>query len=159
MIGVRVNRIGDLTEVTLCEEAEHYKLCGFRNPQGFDLQHEWTVNGTRVRLFAKTSGKANTENKYEFPPPVAETLFFGKCLLVGDADLTKAQWLTIYEELMGGFESLDEEDEDEEEEEEDTSDRTKFTKEGYSKEDGFVVSDDSDAELDFEPYMANLKIA
>lgn len=158
MIGIRVNRIGDLTEVTLGEEAEQYKLCGFRNPDGFDLQHEWTVNGTRVRLFAKTtSGKATTENKYEFPPPVAETLFFGKCLLVGDSDLTKAKWLTIYEELMGGFESLDEEDE--EEEEEDTSDRTKFTKEGYSKEDGFVVSDDSDAELDFEPYMANLKIA
>jgi hypothetical protein len=109
-----------------------------------------------VRLFAKTTGKANTENKYEFPPPVAETLFYGKCLLVGDADLTPAQWLVMYEELMGGFESVEYE---EEEEEEDTEDRTKFTKDGYSKEDGFVVSDDSDAELDFEPYMANLKIA
>ena len=155
MKGVRVNRIGDLSEVTLGEDADHYKLCGFRNPGGFDLQHEWTVNGTMVRLFAKTTGKANTENKYEFPPPVAETLFYGKCLLVGDTALTPAQWLTMYEELMGGFESLEEE----EEEEEDTEDRTKFTKDGYSKEDGFVVSDDSDEELDFEPYMATLKIA
>lgn len=155
MIGVLVTRNGDLAEVTLGEEVDYYKLCGFRNPGGFIVQHEWAVNETRVRLFAKTAGKANTENKYEFPPPVAEALFFGKCLLVGDADLSTVQWVAIYGELMGGFESLDEE---EEEEEEDTTDRTKFTKEGYSKEDGFVVSDDSDAELEFEPYMANLKI-
>jgi len=155
MTAVRVNRIGDLTEVKLGAEEDNYKLCGFRNPEGFNLQHEWTVNEKRVRLFAKTSGKSNTENKYEFPPPVAETLFFGKCLLLGDESLTKVEWLAIYEELMGGFESLDEE----EEEEEDTTDRTRFTKEGYDKSDGFVVSDDSDAELDFEPYMANLRIA
>jgi hypothetical protein len=153
MLAVRVNRVGDLSEVTITEEVDYYKMCGFRNAEGFVLQHEWTVNGKRVRLFAKTTGKANSENKYEFPPPVAETLFFGKCLLVGDGDLKKSDWLAIYEELMGGFESLEEEEDEEEEEE---TDRSKFTKEGYRK-DSFVVSD-SDTELDVEPYLANLSI-
>jgi hypothetical protein len=153
MMAVRVSRHGDLKEVELVGEvADYYKLCGFRNAARFEMQHEWTVNGTTVRLFAKMSGKANTENKYEFPPPVDETLFFGKCLLVSDSGLTKNQWTKMYAELMGGFESLEEEDESAEEDA-----AAELTKEGYCKDD-FVVSD-SEAELDFEPYMAKLKLA
>lgn len=151
MNGVRVNRNGDVSDVTLGEESAFYTLCGFRNADGFGVQHEWTVNGTRVRLFAKTTGKANSENKFEFPPPIDETLFFGKCLLVGDESLTVAQWNKMYEELMGGFESLEEEEESEDDEE------GEYTKEGYRK-DSFVVSD-SEAELEFEEYsLAKLKI-
>lgn len=48
---------------------------------GFVKQTTWAsvkINGVKytVDLYGKTEGKANTENKYDFPPPVDNTLFF-----------------------------------------------------------------------------------
>ena len=60
---------------------ELYKKCGFKKCDGFNLQVEWPVklDGQKylIQMYGKLDGKANMENKYEFPPPVDKSLFFG----------------------------------------------------------------------------------
>ena len=145
MNGLVVSRTGGISVVELPEPENYFKTCGFRNPEGFEERAAWTVDGVTVKLYAKTKGKAHTENAYEFPPPVEKSLYFGRCLLVNPGEsLTADAWDAMYENLMGGFEDLhtDTEESDDEVEGE-------LTKEGYEK-DGFVVSD---SELEEEPYV------
>ena len=139
-----------------------YKKCGFRVSDDFLCRHTWSVKLDEhyiVSLWAKKSGKANFENKYDFPPPVDNDLFFGTCAIVrqnikasvaGTAsaaakdsflDLTKETWLTIYEKLFGGFEDIGDEDEYSEDELANV-DPALLTADGYLKDD-FVVSDKS----------------
>ena len=114
-----------------------------------------------VRLYGKSVGKANRENKYEFPPPVDKILFFGSCLLIAmsasePVNLTKGMWESLYTILYGGFDSLVEvggEDADAAEEamalRRDRAESLELghtlTKQGYAK-DGFIVDDDSTEE-------------
>ena len=56
-------------------------------------------------------------------------------------NLSKSLWKSIYEKLFGGFEDLGESDE---EMSVDSMDEHETTKQGYSKEDGFIVSDDEE---------------
>jgi hypothetical protein len=140
---------------------ELYKKCGFKQTNGFALQVEWPVklDGQKylVQMYGKLDGKANMENKYDFPPPVDKNLYFGSCALVGmlrdDSNnkslinLSIELWNKIYEKLFGGFEDLAltcGEDDDEEDELENVPKNMKTKKGGYLK-DGFVV-DSSDTE-------------
>ena len=134
-----------------------YKKCGFRISDDFKKQHTWEIKlkeGERyvVSLWAKKTGKANFENKYDFPPPVDNALYFGTCAIVRTAleseetimNLTKEEWTKIYEKLFGGFHDLgggsdsDEYSEDELE----NVDPALLTADGYLKDD-FIVSDTS----------------
>jgi hypothetical protein len=143
------------------KEDELYKKCGFKKADGLLKQHTWDVKVEKekyyVSVYAKEDGKANMENKYDFPPPIDNKLFFGSCAVIaqvknakGDfvmANLTEELWDKIYEKLFGGFEDLAltcKEDEFEEDELEHVP-KHKKTKDGYLK-DGFVV--DSDKEDD-----------
>ena len=140
---------------------ELYKKCGFKKADGFNLQVEWPVklDGQRflIQMYGKLDGKANMENKYDFPPPVDKNLYFGSCVLVGalrDDDNTRSHinlsielWNKIYEKLFGGFEDLTltcTEDDNEEDELANVPKNMKTKKGGYLK-DGFVV-DSSDTE-------------
>jgi hypothetical protein len=146
------------------KETELYKKCGFKNSEGFLLQVEWPVklDGQKylVQMYGKLEGKANMENKYDFPPPVDKKLYFGACCLVGfmrdDSNerspihLTLELWNKIYEKLFGGFEDLTttcNDDEDEEDELENLPKSMKTKKGGYLK-DGFVVDSSDTDELD-----------
>jgi hypothetical protein len=105
-----------------------------------------------VSVFGKATGRAGHENKYEFPPPIDNVLLFGSCVLVNKvngkaADLTKEEWLKIYEHLYGGFEDLG--NEDSEYSEEELDDDIPRTKEGYVKDD-FIVEDDEEDDFDSE---------
>ena len=131
-----------------------YKKCGFRVNEDFLCRHTWQVKLNdltyTVSVWAKKTGKANSENKYDFPPPIDKDLFFGTCAVVRTAsktddtflDLTKEEWLKIYEKLFGGFEDIGDEDEYSEDELANV-DPTLLTKNGYLR-DGFVVSDKED---------------
>jgi len=162
-----VDKSASLKSLTIKDykEDELYKKCGFKKADGFIKQTEWGVKmeGKKyvVAVFAKTEGRANTENKYDFPPPVDTVLFFGSCALVCSikkdenvwelSSLSLELWEKIYEKLFGGFEDLaatcaeDEEEEDELE----SIPASKKTKQGYLK-DGFVV--DSESSDDKEEY-------
>tara|TARA_Y100000817_G_scaffold239932_1_gene191876 strand:+ start:375 stop:1064 length:690 start_codon:yes stop_codon:yes gene_type:complete len=125
-----------------------YKKCGFRKNKDFGKRHTWKISDEQyVSLYSKDNGRANTENKYELPPPIDSPLYFGSLAIVKHTeteptntnciDLTGEEWKKIRENLMGGFEDLDEEEEESEEEYVDPKD---LTKQGYKK-DGFVVED------------------
>ena len=162
-----VDKSASLKSLTIKDykEEELYKKCGFKKSDGFVKQTEWGVkmDGKKyvVAVFAKTEGKANSENKYDFPPPVDTVLFFGSCALVCSVkkdenaweltSLSLELWEKMYEKLFGGFEDLAATcAEDEEEEDElDNIPASKNTKQGYLK-DGFVV--DSDSSDDKEEY-------
>ena len=69
------------------KEEELYKKCGFKKADDFTLQVEWPVklDGQKysIYMYGKLNGKANMENKYDFPPPVDKNLYFGSCAIVG----------------------------------------------------------------------------
>lgn len=144
-----------------------YKKCGFKKSEDFNLQAEWPVKLDSqkylIQMYGKLDGKAGSENKYDFPPPVDTKLYFGACALVGmirddsnnrsHINLTLELWNKLYEKLFGGFEDLAatcKEDEEEEDELEKIPKHMKTKKGGYLK-DGFVV-DSSDTEGDYEDY-------
>ena len=143
-----------------------YKKAGFRKEDDFAKRHTWKINEDDfVSVYSKNTGRANTENKYELPPPVDSDLYFGKLVVIRHSeqnptvenclDFTFEEWKTIYEKLMGGFEDLDD---NEEESEEEYVDPENLTEQGYEK-DGFVVEDgevafntgDSDEEEEWVP--------
>jgi hypothetical protein len=157
----------DIKESLICAE-ELSKKCKFKKVDGFIKRTQWGYSSKNekenasskitVELWAKDDGIANSENKYDFPPPVDSELFFGACALVARdsknnyINLTKDKWNKIYEYLFGGFESLvaNDDDDDDEEDELESISKNKKTRDGYLK-DGFVVdggaAGDSDVDV------------
>jgi len=149
--GVLQDRVIKLLDKSI-DESTLYKEAGFKNSEGFQLQTTWNAADIAkpfsVSLYAKSKGKAGQENKYDFPPPVDNTLYFGSCLLMANgASLTTKEWIKIYEHLFGGFEDLGSEDSEESEDELSDPDVSR-TKEGYVKDDFIVDDDDESAEVD-----------
>lgn len=134
---------------------ELYKKAGFKSNTDFELQTTWNVDlhGKHycISLYGKKNGRANQENKYEFPPPVDSVLYFGNCLLVNHdkdvcTDLSVEAWEKVYEHLYGGFEDLDNSSDTESSSED--ADGLPKTKSGYVKDD-FIVDDD-EASTEYE---------
>jgi hypothetical protein len=147
-------KLGNIKEVTVksLDETELCKKAGFKTADGFKCYAEWNIESLNdkkysICLYGKTTGRANQENKYEFPPPVDTTLFFGNCVVVNkDGNLTEEEWDVVYDHLYGGFDELgDNEDDASEAADEDEDDELPRTKSGYVK-DGFIVDDDADEE-------------
>lgn len=161
---VLIDKYGKIKEQNIkkFDESELYKKAGFKSNDHFGLRQKWesveckSGTFTNISVYAKNDGTAGRENKYDFPPPIDTTLFFGTVVIVqyntsGQLkDLTKENWKEIYETLFGGFEDLEEDDDEEEEEEE--IDPKKLTKHGYLKDD-FIVDDD-DEELEYESELS-----
>ena len=157
-----VERLGSLKSLSIKDfkQEELYKKCGFKKSEDFNKQTEWNVkyDGKKyfIQVFAKTDGRANSENKYDFPPPIDTKLFYGSCAILAQVkkddgskvyvNLTLPLWNKIYEKLFGGFEDLAATAKEDEEEEDELANvpKEKKTKQGYLK-DGFVV-DSSDTE-------------
>ena len=99
-----------------------YKKCGFKKPDGLEKRHVWVTKcdktSYRISVYAKEDGKANTENKFEFPPPIDNSLFFGSCAVLVEHKnvageyvptiVTMDIWDKLYEKMYGGFENLGE---------------------------------------------------
>jgi len=165
---VIVEKTGVLKSLAIKEfkEEELFKKCGFKKAEDFVKQNEWSMKteGRKyiIQVFAKTEGRPNSENKYDFPPPIDTKLFFGNCAILAKirnddgsisfTNLSLEMWEKMYEKLFGGFEDLTTtaaEDENEEDELENVP-QNKKTKHGYLK-DGFVVdSSDGDEEEEDE---------
>lgn len=149
---VLVNKLGQLKESGLksANREELYRKAGFKKADGFSLRTTWALSlgdgKIEVELWARDDGKAGTENKYDFPPPVDTSLYFGTCVLLRRScddqslrDLTIDTWSKAYEKLFGGFEDLDEPEASSEDELSGVPEALK-THHGYLK-DGFVCDD------------------
>jgi len=163
-----VEKTGTLKSLSIKDfkEEELYKKCGFKKAEDFIKQTEWNNikfdgNKYSIQVFAKTEGRTNSENKYDFPPPIDSKLFFGNCAIIAllkmndgskkIVDLSLPLWNKIYESLFGGFEDLTSsaiKDEQEEDELANVS-KDKKTKHGYLK-DGFVVDSSETDENEYE---------
>ena len=156
-----VEKTGALKILAIKEfnEEDLFKKCGFKKSEDFNKQTEWNVKCESkkylISVYAKLDGRANSENKYDFPPPIDTKLFFGNCVILAKVkndegkqvytNLSLELWEKIYEKLFGGFEDLAStaiEDENEIDELENIP-KDKKTKQGYLK-DGFVVDSDGD---------------
>jgi hypothetical protein len=140
-----------------------YKKCGFKKPDGLEKRHVWVTKcdktSYRISVYAKEDGKSNTENKFEFPPPIDNSLFFGSCAVLVEhknvageyvpTTVTIDIWDKLYEKMYGGFENLGDtcKADDDESDELEAIPKNKKTATGYLK-DGFIV--DSDNEEDDE---------
>lgn len=163
---VLIERNGNVKQIKTKELTRDtlYKKCGLRSNEDFERTTTWEIEHNKemfiIELWGKTEGKANNENKYDFPPPVDNRLYYGTCVLirVDDKDciinLTSDTWLKLSEKLFGGFEDLDEyegeednEDVGDDEEEDDEEEVvTKPTKKGKKHED----DDEDDDAIDDE---------
>ena len=151
-----VEKTGSLKNAKTTDDTnELYKKCGFKTADGFSIAHTWSVefNDTEYKLeiYGKVSGRANTENKYEFPPPIDNILFFGSCaaiLYVNErmTDMGTQEFKDIMDHLYGGYSDIGDSEDEDEDEEDDTG--LPKTKHGYVKDD-FVVSSDAEDEDDF----------
>jgi hypothetical protein len=158
---VVVEKLGSIKTISLKltdTPADLYKKAGLKIATDFILHHTYEIKSEYyVELYGKITGKAGQENKYDFPPPMDNTLFFGNCILIckdqrgNMIDMTHTEWIKIYEHLFGGFENIEDDDDDEEEIDEEelrilNDPTTKFTKEGYVKDD-FIADDDEEEEI------------
>tara|TARA_B100001093_G_scaffold80126_1_gene71511 strand:- start:9501 stop:10082 length:582 start_codon:yes stop_codon:yes gene_type:complete len=150
---ILVKKTGELQEINYdsCSESL-FKKAGYKKAENFESIIRWDVERKQstysYTVFGSKEGKANYENKYEFPPPIDNVLLFNSCVIVktkGERyyDLLMEEWLEVYEKLYGGFEDLNSEEESEEEYE------GELTRSGYAK-DGFVVDEESDELSDSE---------
>ena len=155
---ILVEKNGELVETKMKDFSfdSLYKKCKFRKDEGFAERAFWkvTVKGldekVHVALWARDYGKAGMENKYDLPPPVDQTLFFGAMVLVRldcndkskAIDLDIDLWHKVYEKLFGGFHNLADTAQEDEEEEDELADlpAEMKTKHGYLKDD-FIVED------------------
>jgi len=165
---ILVEKTGELKTLSIKDykEDELFKKCGFKKADDFSKQIDWPakIDGQKyiISMYGKSEGKANMENKYDFPPPIDNKLYFGCCALVAQSsdDLNKKSlsnlslelWNKIYDKLFGGFEDLivakTEDDDDLEEDELDVVPKSKKTKTGSYLKDGFVVDDDENGDGD-----------
>ena len=151
--------------------SELYKKCGFKSNEGFNCAHTWSITFNdveyKLQVYGKITGRAGSENKYEFPPPIDNVLFFGSCAVINTqndniVDMNATEFKDIMDFLQGGYSDLGEED-SEDEEDDDIDPLIEKTKEGYVKDD-FVVDDDEDEDdvdetSSEEPVVPKKKVA
>ena len=145
-----------LASIKEFSETDLFKRAGFKSATDFEKRTVYRPVGDginkEIHVYGKVTGRAGQENKYELPPPIAETLFFGTVVLVAKVDenpvsLTVEEWDAMSEALMGGFEDIGSEDTPEQSEPETIV--APLTRHGYAK-DGFVVDDDDDDDNETE---------
>jgi hypothetical protein len=139
------------------EDEKIFKLCNYKSMSGFEKLHCFPFDKSDpengFEIYGKKSGRANSENKYEFPPPIDKELYFGSlCIIKREndeiVDLSIEEWNIVYENLFGGFEDIEDSDGERSLDSEIYS-SDEYTKEGYHK-DSFIIDDDELSEEEYE---------
>tara|TARA_B110000211_G_scaffold14212_1_gene14935 strand:- start:2382 stop:3077 length:696 start_codon:yes stop_codon:yes gene_type:complete len=102
---------------------------------GISRECDFNHDGRTISIFAFTNGTPGNENKYELPPPIDQTLYFGCLVIIAHSDnkivtITQEMFDKFYDKSFEGFVNLGDEDTWSEEEEENSDDRE------------FIVGDD-----------------
>lgn len=157
---ILITKGGEIEQKTTKKKIEKentFKLCNYKNNSGFEKLHTFQIKKTEsddgYEIYGKKNGRANSENKYEFPPPIDKELYFGTlCIIKREdddvVDLTTDEWETVYESLFGGFEDIENSDEERSLDSEVYS-SDEYTKEGYHK-DTFIIDDDELIEEEYD---------
>lgn len=137
------------------EQSQIFKLCNYKTNTDFKCVHTYNINDSQYSVYGKEKGRANSENKYEFPPPIDSKLFFGTMCIFKSVNgnyenLSKEEWENVYEALYGGFDDINSSEEEERSMDSEIYDDNEYTKEGYLKDD-FIVDDE---ELIEEGYIS-----
>lgn len=153
-----IDKTGTIKETSIknYDEKILYKKAGLKTDTDFKIQYTFELKHNNkkysISLFGRIIGKPNYENKYDFPPPIDNTMFFGSCILVRNdiltntpIDLNSKLWNVLYNELFGGFEDINDSDSDSDEEDNNVE-PSLLTKEGYLKDD--FVTEDTDESID-----------
>ena len=129
-----------------------------------DMSRECDFNykGKTISVFAFNNGVAGKENKFELPPPIDQTIYFGCIIVIAHVDnnistITPELFDDFYETVFEGFVSLGGSDTWSEEEEEDTDDRDFIVDDDYvefeegaeeeeEEEEEYVMSDEDEEE-------------
>ena len=160
-----IDKLGKINEIEINKlgKEDLYKKCNYRKSKDFEMLHKWTLKEYIIEIYGKRDGKPGFENKYEFPPPIDNELYFGNLALINVdkngviLDISENEWLKLYEKMYGGFENLADTAKEDELEEDELKNvpMSMKTSGGYLK-DGFVVDDNEtcnyDSELDYEEY-------
>ena len=84
-----IKKSGSIKVTDYTEESVNqlYKVAGFKTKQDFSHVTEWTMENDKNKtydycVYAKNNGNAGNENKYDFPPPIDNELYFGSCVIV-----------------------------------------------------------------------------
>ena len=156
-----VNKGGDVlikkSSQALVDQLDRlYTKCGFPNGKEFGLQHCWKTKYGYVSVYAKTCGRPFNENKLELPPPIDNTIFYGRMIMIISNDQERNDiidvynhetitWEKVYETLFGGFDDVGSNDDYESDELENVPEE-ELTKKGKYLKDGFVVEDEEEDE-------------
>ena len=155
-----INKTGNIKTCNIKDnenyEDDLYKKAGLKNKDEFKKFHSWKCKqGNKdyvIDIYGKDKGRSGNENKFEFPPPIENVLFYGSCIILKKennklVNLDEDEWNKSYQKFYGDFEDLNktyEEDENEEDELINIASDMK-TKTGYLK-DNFVVDEDDNIE-------------
>ena len=159
---ILIKKNGDLEEknVKKIDEDTIYKICNYKTDKDFHKLHQYSYEKSNIIVYGKINGKANYENKYEFPPPIDTNLYFGTlCLIKQKKDgsyynLNIEEWEKIYESLFGGFDDICDSDDEVRSMDSEVYEDEEYTEEGYLK-DGFIVDDDELMEEEYLSYESD----
>jgi hypothetical protein len=127
----------------------------------FSKIYNWIMSDKKysINVYGNLKGNDNNINKFELPPPLDNTFFYGKILIVKSSvfgqplNYSIDEWNNDYDLLYGGFEDINEEDTDEDSDDSlDNYKDSEKTTSGYLLDD-FVVNDDiysSDEDINLE---------
>lgn len=122
----------------------------------------WKWKDHTVHLFGYKTGKADTENKHELPPPHDKVLLFGEAVLFATLNKTgvlatfgTADYTKFYNETLGGFDDIgsedsDTDDEEDEEEGEEVEEEAAAEEVGAEEEEEESESESEEEEEDEE---------
>ena len=81
---ITISKTGNIKTATVkkVEAKNLYKKCKYRKDTDFKLRNTWKHKDHWVSIYAKDSGRAGSENKYELPPPIACELYFGTMAII-----------------------------------------------------------------------------
>ncbi len=95
-----LDKAGTISEKNVKSLDRLYGICNYRNEEGFEELHQWTVSTASFVLFGKRNGKNNCENQTALPFPLEAEVFYGTLCMVkrvgGElVSLTLDEWTRI----------------------------------------------------------------
>ena len=119
-----------------------------------DIARECDFNykNITISVFGFSDGEAGNENKFDLPPPIDQTLYFGCLIIIAHKkeniiNIDEDTFNEFYERIFEGFVNLGDEDTWSEEEDANTDDRDFIVDDDFIEyEDGYIEDESEEAE-------------